>query len=167
MRDRQGDAMTGIPRIGATAPDFCVHDQDAQDVCLKDYSGKWVVLYFYPKDDTPGCTKEACQFSEELAEFRGMDAEVIGVSPDSIGSHERFIVKHALKIQLLSDTKREVLKAYGAWREKTAFGKTAPGVVRSTFLIDPEGKIVHVWPNVKVKGHVDEVKSVLSEKRRA
>jgi len=158
--------MTGIPEIGAEAPEFCVHDQDAKDVCLKDYSGKWVVLYFYPKDDTPGCTKEACQFSEELAEFRGMDAEVIGVSPDSIGSHERFIVKHALKVQLLSDTKREVLKAYGAWREKKAYGKTALGVVRSTFLIGPDGKIVHVWPDVKVKGHVDEVKSVLREKRR-
>ncbi len=142
---------------GDEAPEFCLKDSNGKDVCLKDLRGKWVVLYFYPKDNTPGCTKEAIGFTESLEEFKGMNAMILGVSPDSEQSHIKFIDKHGLKVTLLSDPERGVLQAYGAWREKSMYGKTFLGVIRSTFVISPDGKIVRTWDKVKVKGHVDDV----------
>jgi len=149
--------------VGDTAPDFCLDNQDGEKVCLKDFRGKWVVLYFYPKDNTPGCTTEAKDFTESLSDFESLDAVVLGVSPDSVESHKKFVEKHNLKITLLSDTSHEVLETYGVWGVKKRFGKEYYGVIRSTFIIDPNGKIAYRWYNVRVKGHVDKVKNKLKE----
>ncbi len=148
---------------GDFAPQFCLLNESNENVCLKDFQGKWVVLYFYPKDNTPGCTTEACDFTSSFDDFSNIDAVIVGVSPDSPESHQKFIKKYMLKHLLLSDSDREVLQLYGAWKEKTMYGKSFLGVIRSTFLIDPEGKIVKIWPKVKVKGHADEVKAVLDK----
>ena len=147
---------------GDTAPDFCLPDKDEKKICLKDFKGKNVILYFYPKDNTPGCTTEAIGFTSILKDFQELDAVVIGVSPDSPSSHAKFIENKNLKVTLLSDEDKEVLKAYGAWGLKKFRGKTYMGVIRSTFLIDTSGKIAHIWPKVSVKGHPEEVKSTLS-----
>lgn len=136
---------------GDKAPEFTLKDQDEQDVSLSDFKGRWVVLYFYPKDNTSGCTKEACDFTERLPDFRGLDAVVLGVSPDSPASHRRFREKHGLKITLLSDPDKEVLKAYGAWGEKKNYGRVYEGVIRSTFIINPAGRIAARWRNVRVR----------------
>ena len=149
--------------VGNKAPDFCLPDQNDKQVCLKDLKGKWVVLYFYPKDNTPGCTAEACEFTGELAEFEKLGALVLGASPDSTKSHRGFIEKHGLKITLLSDPEHEVMESYGAWQMKSMYGKKYMGVQRSTFLIDTQSKLAHIWPKVSVKGHVAEVKSKLEE----
>ena len=145
------------------APEFCLPNQDETEICLRDLAGKWVVLYFYPKDNTPGCTTEACDFSNELEEFEDLDAVILGVSPDSPKKHRNFIEKKGLKITLLSDEDKEVLKAYGAWGLKKMYGKEYEGVIRSTFIIDPNGEIVAEWRKVRVKGHVEEVKNKLKE----
>ena len=150
-------------KIGQKAPEFCLKNQDEVEICLKDLKGKWVVLYFYPKDNTPGCTTEACDFTNELKEFEELDAIILGVSPDSCESHRKFIEKKDLKITLLCDEDRKVLKEYGAWGKKKMYGKEYEGVIRSTFLIDPEGNIAYVWPKVRVKGHVEKVKEKLKE----
>jgi len=150
---------------GQKAPEFCLPNQDNIEICLRDLKGKWVVLYFYPKDLTPGCTTEACEFTEALPDFEGLDAIILGVSPDSVQKHQKFIEKKDLKITLLSDEEKEVLKAYGAWGPKKLYGKEYEGVIRSTFIIDPEGKIAAVWPKVRVKGHVEAVKQRLEELR--
>ena len=147
--------------VGQKAPDFCLPNQDEVEICLRDLKGKWVVLYFYPKDLTPGCTTEACEFTEALPEFEKLDAVILGVSPDSPEKHRKFIEKKGLKITLLSDENKEALKAYGAWGLKKMYGKEYEGVIRSTFLIDPEGNIAAVWPKVRVKGHVEAVKQKL------
>ena len=149
--------------VGQKAPEFCLPNQDNVEICLRDLKGKWVVLYFYPKDLTPGCTTEACEFTEALPDFEGLDAIILGVSPDSVQKHQKFIEKKDLKITLLSDEDKEVLKAYGAWGPKKLYGKEYEGVIRSTFIIDPEGKIAAVWPKVRVKGHVEAVKQKLEE----
>ena len=146
---------------GEMAPEFCLVNEDKEKVCLKDFRDKWVVLYFYPKDNTPGCTTEACDFTASIDDFSNIDAEIIGVSPDSPESHQKFIKKHLLKQTLLSDTEKEVLQMYGVWREKSMYGKSYLGVVRSTFLIDPKGKITKFWDKVRVKGHVDDVRMTL------
>ncbi len=148
---------------GQKAPEFCLPNSDEVEICLRDLKGKWVVLYFYPKDLTPGCTTEACEFSEALPDFEGMDAVILGVSPDPAEKHRKFIEKKDLKITLLSDEDKEVLKAYGAWGPKKLYGREYEGVIRSTFIIDPEGKIAAVWPKVRVKGHVEAVKQKLEE----
>lgn len=150
---------------GDHAPDFCLPDQDGREVCLRDHRGKWVVLYFYPKDNTPGCTREACDFSDSIEAFSGLDAVVLGVSPDSVKSHANFTKKQGLRVVLLSDPDKKVLEAYGVWREKKMCGRTCMGVVRSTVLIDPEGRVSHVWDGVKVPGHVDVVRARLVELR--
>jgi len=149
------------------APEFCLPNQDETEICLRDLAGKWVVLYFYPKDNTPGCTTEACDFTNELEEFEDLDAVILGVSPDSPKKHRNFIEKKDLKITLLSDEDKEVLKAYGAWGLKKMYGKEYEGVIRSTFIIDPEGEIVAEWRKVRVKGHVEEVKNKLKELQSA
>ncbi|MBN2379872.1 thioredoxin-dependent thiol peroxidase [candidate division WOR-3 bacterium] len=149
--------------IGKKAPDFTLKDESGEEVKLSDMKGKWVVLYFYPKDNTPGCTTEALQFTEHAADFAKMNARVLGISADSCESHQRFMVKHDLKVKLLSDPEHEVLEKYWAWGEKKMYGKTFLGIQRSTVLIDPEGKIALHWPNVKAKGHAAQVKEKLAE----
>ena len=149
--------------IGEKAPSFCLEDPDRGEICLKDLKGKWVVLYFYPKDNTKGCTMEALEFTATEDEFKEKNAVIIGVSPDSLKSHTNFRQKHDLSINLLSDTEKKVLEEYGVWQMKKMYGREYMGVVRSTYLIDPEGKIAHVWPKVRVKCHVDNVMEKLSE----
>jgi len=149
--------------IGKKAKDFKLKDEQGDEVRLEDMRGKWVVVYFYPKDNTSGCTTEALQFTEKINDFRKMNAEVVGISPDSCQSHQKFMVKHDLKIKLLADPDHKVLEAYGAWGDKKMYGKSFLGVNRSTILIDPQGKIAHHWPKVKAKGHADEVAAKLAE----
>ncbi len=143
------------------AKPFCLRDQAENEVCLKDFLGKWVVLYFYPKDNTPGCTIEAKDFSADFKDFENLDAVVIGVSADSCDSHKRFAEKHNLKLRLLSDPDKQVLKAYGAWGKKKFMGREFDGIIRSTYLIDPKGNIVKHWPKVSVKGHAAEVRAAI------
>jgi len=150
-------------KVGNKAPAFSLPDQNGRKVSLKDVSGKWAVLYFYPKDDTPGCAKEACEFTSQLAQFEKLDARVIGVSPDSQESHQKFIRKHKLKLDLLSDPDHKTLARYGAWGEKSMYGRKYEGVLRSTVLIDPAGNIGYHWPKVKPAGHADEVRAKLAE----
>lgn len=147
---------------GTKAPDFTLKDEEERKIRLSAMKGKWVVLYFYPKDNTPGCTTEALQFTQHIDDFRKMGAEVVGISPDTCSSHQRFMVKHDLKVKLLADPEHEVLEKYGAWKKKM-FGKTNMGVQRSTVLIDPQGKIAYHWPKVNPEGHAQEVKEKLSE----
>ena len=149
--------------IGQKAPEFCLPNSDEVEICLKDLRGKWVVLYFYPKDNTPGCTTEALDFTSHLKEFEELGAVVLGVSPDSCASHKRFIEKKDLAVTLLCDTNKEVLRAYGAWGKKKMYGKEYEGVIRTTYLIDPEGNVAAVWPKVRVKGHVEKVLEKLKE----
>ena len=150
-------------KICSKAPCICSPDQNGNQVGLKDVKGKWVVLYFYPKDNTSGCTVEAVNFTEKAGEFESMGAVVIGGSPDSCQSHQKFILKHNLKLTLISDTEKQVMLRYGVWKEKKRYGRTYMGVERSTFLIDPSGKIAAIWRNVKVKGHAAEVMDKLKE----
>jgi len=150
-------------KIGDTAPDFCLPDKENKEICLENFKDKYTVVYFYPKDNTPGCTTEAIGFTGILPDLQELDATVVGISPDSPESHKKFAEKKNLKVTLLSDPEKEVLKKYGAWGLKKFRGKTYMGVIRSTFLVDPHRKIVHIWPKVSVKGHADEVKSVLAE----
>ena len=151
------------PEVGARAPAFTLANQDAQKVSLKDMRGRWLVFYFYPKDDTPGCTKEACEFTSHLKQFEAIDATVIGVSPDSTESHQKFIKKHRLKVELLSDPHHKTLEKYGAWGEKSMYGKKYEGVIRTTVIISPSGKITHRWDKVKAAGHAAEVRAKLDE----
>lgn len=148
---------------GKKAPAFTLPNQDDEKVRLADLAGRWVVLYFYPRDDTPGCTTEACDFTASIADFQNLEAVVLGVSPDSTESHRKFIAKHGLSITLLSDPDHKAMEKYGAWGEKSMYGKTSEGVIRSTVLIDPTGKVAHHWPNVRAKGHVEKVKEKLAE----
>jgi len=148
---------------GDKAPQFCLPDKDKQQTCLKDLGGKWVVLYFYPKDNTSGCTMEAVHFTNARKNFEKLNAVILGVSPDSPESHCKFYDKHELGITLLSDAEHEVLESYGVWQKKKMYGREFRGVVRSTFLVDPQGKIRRVWRKVKVEGHVEEVKKVLED----
>jgi len=143
---------------GEKAPDFTLPATGGKTISLMDYAGKKaVVLYFYPKDDTPGCTKEACFFRDIQAEFDAAGAAILGVSVDSVRSHEKFAEKYHLPFPLLSDEDKTVVSAYGVWRQKSNYGKTYFGTVRTTFLIDTQGVIRKIWPEVKVEGHVDEV----------
>jgi len=146
-----------ISALGQPAPDFCLPDTEEKQVCLKKLKGKWVVLYFYTKDHTSGCTLEAINFTKSMAQFNKHNAVVLGISPDSVKSHCHFRDKHDLKVRLLSDPDHTVLEAYGVWSLKKMYGKEYYGVVRSTFLIDPEGHIVEAWRKVKVQGHIETV----------
>ena len=146
---------------GKKAPDFKLKDQDGKIISLSDYKGKNVVLYFYPKDDTPGCTKEACSFRDELPRFGKIDAVILGVSPDSVDSHKKFAQKFELPFTLLSDENKKVVEAYDVWKEKNNYGKKYMGVERTTFVIDKEGKIKKIFNKVKVDGHSEEVMEAL------
>lgn len=146
---------------GTKAPSFSMKDQDGKPVKLADFAGKNVVLYFYPKDDTPGCTVQACAFRDEHSKLLKKGAVVLGVSPDDEKSHQKFIKKFNLPFPLLVDEGHKVAETYGAWGEKSMYGKTFMGIVRSTFLIGPDGKVRTAWPKVKVDGHADEVIAAL------
>jgi thioredoxin-dependent peroxiredoxin len=148
---------------GAQAPTFTLPDQDGNPVSLEDFKGNKVLVYFYPADDTPGCTKEACQFNDNLAGFQAAGVPVIGVSPDDAGSHQRFRSKYGLRFPLLTDTDHAVMDAWGAWGEKTSYGRRSVGVLRSTFLVDEQGRVERAWHNVKADGHAA---TVLDELRR-
>ena len=150
-------------KIGDLAPDFCLPDPERGEICLKNQRGKWVVLYFYPKDNTSGCTLEALEFTAAEEEFKEKNAIIIATSPDSLRSHTNFRNKHNLTINLLSDPDKETLQAYGAWQLKKMYGREYMGVMRSTYIIDQEGKIAHIWPKVRVKGHVEAVMEKLVE----
>ena len=154
--------MAETLKIGDAAPEFSLPGGDGKDVRLKDYQGRWLVLYFYPKDNTSGCTREAVDFTLALPTLNSLGAEVLGISRDSPASHKKFIEKHGLGIKLASDADHKVTEAYGAWALKKMYGKESYGVVRSTFLIDPQGKVAHAWKKVSVKGHAD----VVAEKLR-
>lgn len=149
--------------VGIKAPEFCLPNQDEEEICLRDIVGGWIVLYFYPKDNTPGCTTEACDFTEAMPDFSGLGATILGVSPDSPKKHRNFIEKKELKITLLADEEKELCEAYGVWQLKKFMGREYMGVVRSTFIIDPDGKIAAVWNKVRVKGHITDVKEKLKE----
>ena len=150
-------------RVGQAAPDFELDDQEAKTHRLGDYQGKWVILYFYPKDDTSGCTKEACQFRDRHADFTTGKAVILGISPDDVASHAKFIAKHELPFTLLADPDTAVCSAYGVWQEKSMYGRKYMGVVRTTFMIDPSGKVAHRWDKVKVTGHEQAVLKKLNE----
>lgn len=143
--------------IGKKAPAFSLPDQDEKKVTLKDLLGKWVVLYFYPKDNTPGCTIEGIEFTAKTKEFAKLNAVVYGVSGDSAKSHCNFITKHNLGIPLLTDADKKIMETYDAFKEKRLYGRTFLGIVRSTVLLDPTGKVAHHWKSVKSKGHAEEV----------
>ncbi len=156
-----------IIETGVEAPGFCLPDQNGEEVCLESLRGRWVVLYFYPKDNTKGCTLEAIDFTMNEERIEGMNATVLGVSPDSVKSHQGFCDKHGLTITLLSDPGHGVLEEYGVWQLKMMYGKEYQGVVRSTFLVDPEGRIAHTWTRVKVADHVETVIKKLVELQEA
>jgi thioredoxin-dependent peroxiredoxin len=154
------------PAVGAKAPDFSLPDGNGKTVSLKDFAGKTLVIYFYPKDDTPGCTKEACDFRDNLARLKKAGAAVVGVSRDPVKSHAKFASKYELPFPLLSDVEGEMLDAYGVWQKKSFMGKTFMGIVRTTFLVDGRGVVRRVWEKVKVEGHVDEVLGSIKELKR-
>ncbi len=151
--------------VGRKAPAFTLKNQDGQSVSLTDLAGQWVVLYFYPKDDTPGCTTEACEFTDSIKDFKNLDAVVLGCSPDDPASHQKFIDKHGLSVTLLSDPDHKVMTRYGAWGEKKMYGRTSEGVIRSTVVIDPAGKVAHHWKKVQAGGHAAKVREKIESLR--
>lgn len=151
--------------IGAIAPDFTAKIDGDSDFSFSETKGNWVILYFYPKDNTSGCTKEACAFRDNMSDISNHEALVLGVSPDSVKSHNNFKEKHELNFSLIADPEKEICNLYGVIGEKKMYGKTYMGVVRTTFLINPEGKISYIWSNVKVTGHVESVIEKLKEFR--
>jgi thioredoxin-dependent peroxiredoxin len=146
---------------GAPAPDFTLPSDEGGEVRLSELRGKKVVLYFYPKDDTPGCTKQACDFRDAAPSFAGVDAIVLGVSADSVESHRKFRKKYDLNFPLLADERHEVAEAYGVWKEKSMYGKKFMGIERSTFLIDEGGNVARVWRKVKPQGHAEMLTELL------
>jgi len=152
---------------GDLAPDFELETYGGDTIKLSDLRGRRVVLYFYPKDDTPGCTKEACEFTAGIQDFRGLDARVLGCSPDGAEAHRKFIAKYDLDLTLLSDPEHRVMEKYGAWGEKSMYGRKSMGVIRSTVLIDPAGRVAHHWPRVKAAGHAEKVRDRLAELQTA
>jgi len=148
-------------KIGDKAPVFTGIDDQGKEVKLKNFRGEKVILYFYPKDNTPGCTQESCDFRDVVSRLKKKDTVVLGVSPDSVASHQKFKVKFSLPFPLISDEDHKIAMAYGIWQEKSMYGKKYMGIIRSTFVIDGNGLIVQVYEKVKVKGHVDAVLNTL------
>jgi thioredoxin-dependent peroxiredoxin len=148
-------------KTGEKAPEFCLKDAQEKEVCLRNFEGSFVVLYFYPKDNTPGCTIEAKDFTKELPGFEELNAVVLGVSADSCEAHRKFIKGQKLKITLLSDESKETLKEYGVWQKKSLMGKEYMGIERTTYLIGPKGKVLKVWEKVNPAGHAKEVKAAM------
>ncbi len=136
---------------------FTLPNQDNQPITLSDFLGQWIVVYFYPKDDTPGCTQEACGFRDRMTELTNNNVVVLGISKDSVASHKKFAEKYHLPFNLLSDPPTEVIQHYGAWQEKSMYGRKYMGIQRMTYLINPEGKVTKVWPKVTPKGHEKEI----------
>ena len=154
-----------IPQPGDQAPEVALPDETGTTHRLSDRRGSWTVVYFYPKDDTPGCTTEACAFRDLHSDFTGADAAIWGISPDGSGAHAAFRAKYGLPFTLLSDEDHAVAEAYGAGREKTNYGKTYMGIGRSSFLVGPDGRVVRTWANVKAEGHAEQVREALEEAR--
>lgn len=152
--------MSSTLTSGDTAPDFTLPTNNGGTVTLSTLRGQSVVLYFYPKDDTSGCTKEAQEFTENLAEFAKVGTHIIGISKDTVAKHDKFIAKYNLEVSLASDVDSEVIEAYGVWVEKNMYGRKYMGIERATYLIDESGNIVQIWRKVRVKGHVDNVLAV-------
>ncbi len=164
-----------IVEVGVKAPEFCIPNQDEVEICLRDLKGKWIVLYFYPRDNTPGCTTQACDFTAQQEQYEDLDAVILGVSPDSPKKHQNFISKKDLEITLLADEDKSVCESYGVWQLKKFMGRESMGVVRSTFIIDPSGNIAAAWEKVSVRKkrkkngetietlHVDVVREKLEE----
>ncbi len=152
--------MPGL-KNGDRAPDFTLVSGEGKEVSLVSLRGKKVVLYFYPKDDTSGCTKEACSFRDNFARIRRKGAEIVGISADDAASHKKFAQKYDLPFQLLSDGTKSVIKSYGCWKEKSMYGRKYMGIEWTTYVIDEQGKIIHIFPKVKVDGHVDDILAVL------
>ena len=148
-------------KIDDKAPEFCLPNQDDVEICSRDLEGKWIVLYFYPKDNTPGCTTEACEFTQVAPDFSELDAIILGVSADSAKKHRNFIEKQNLGITLLSDESTEMMKEYGVWKMKKNYGKEYMGIVRATLIINPDGVVKALWENVRVKDHVAKVQAEL------
>jgi len=155
-----------MKKAGTKAPSFKAPDQEGVVRSLKDYAGKWVILYFYPKDDTPGCTKEACSFRDGFALYKRAGIEVIGVSVDSVKKHAKFVEKYSLPFTLLSDEDKKIVEAYGVWGEKKFMGRTYMGTNRVSYLINPEGKIAKVYDKVKPEEHADEVLADVKQLRK-
>lgn len=149
-------------KIGDHAPEFCLQG-DQGKICLKDLKGKWVALYFYPKDNTSGCTMEALEFTDLYKEFEAEGAKILGVSADSVESHAKFREKKNLIHSLLSDSEKKTLEAYGVWQTKKMYGKAFKGIVRSTYLIDPKGLVAFIWPKVSPGGHAEQVLAKIKE----
>ena len=156
-----------MPQAGDTAPEIALPDEHGTIHRLADRRGSWTVVYFYPKDDTPGCTTEACGFRDLAADIRALDADIWGISPDGARSHAAFRAKFGLAFPLLSDEDHAVAEAYGAWQQKMNYGKTYMGIVRSSFLVDPDGAIAVAWPRVRADGHAGEVLAALARARAA
>jgi len=152
--------MTDL-QIGDTAPPFTLPTDNGGEINLTTLKGKKVVIYFYPKDNTPGCTTESCDFRDQKPAFEELNAEIIGISKDSVAKHDKFKAKYDFNFPLASDEDGNVCESYGVWKEKSMYGKSFLGIVRSTFLIDENGKIAQIWRKVKVKGHVDEVREAI------
>jgi len=144
-------------KIGDKAPDFCLKNQDKEEICLKDYFGKNIILYFYPKDNTPGCSMEAMMFTKYKPEFKKFNTKIIGISKDSCDSHKKFIENKNLNITLISDEDKKIHEKYGVWRLKKFMGREFLGTIRTSFLINSKGEIEKIWDKVKVKGHVEDV----------
>lgn len=153
--------MASTLRVGEKAPDFTLENGDGEKVKLSSLKGKKVVLYFYPRDNTPGCTREAIAFRDGMQKIRRRGGVVLGVSTDSVGSHKKFSDKYDLNFPLLADVEKEVVEKYGAWQEKSNYGKKYMGIVRSTVIVDEDGKVLKLFPNVKVDGHFEEVLEAL------
>ena len=158
--------MSGL-QIGAPAPDFTLPTDGDSEITLSNLKGQKVVIYFYPKDDTPGCTKESCAFRDHKEDFNGLNAQIIGISKDSVKKHDKFKEKYDLNFPLASDENGKVCERYGVWKEKSMYGKKYMGIERSTFLIDEQGNIAQIWRKVKITGHVEAVKSTLEELAKA
>lgn len=156
-----------IPKVGDKAPDITLPSDGGGSVSLKDYKGQKVIVYFYPKDDTPGCTAESCSLSDNISSLNKLNCAVIGVSKDSVKKHDKFKEKYGLKFPLASDAEGDVCERYGVWAEKKFMGRKYMGILRTTFLIDENGIIEKVWENVKVDGHTDEIIAALKEAKAA